>query len=290
MAVLTNTITTADVAAALDVQMDVNFMGEYSKLAELLGILSPEIVAAGTAVYQYKVTGSLNATAVAEGDEVPLSKYTVEKVPAGEIAVKPYRKMTTAQAILKSGFENAVMRTDAAMLGEVRNNVLTQLFAYMANGTSTATGTGLQAALANADAVIQVAMEQNGDYSGDIVHFVNPLDVAAYLGSAQVTTQTAFGMTYLESFLGINRVFVTAKVEQGSFYATPASNLHVYGIDFASLDRAGLSYYSSDGSLVGVAHVPAYNRTSAETYVLTGMVVVAEVLDYIVKGTVSAAA
>lgn len=290
MAALTNTITTADTVAALDVQASLNFMGEYDKLAEILGIVAPEVVAAGTALYQYRITGSLNATQAAEGDEVPLSKYTVTKEPVGDVGIKKYRKMTTAEAILKGGFENAVMKTDQKMLAHVRADIVNQFFAYLANGTTTASGTGLQSALANADAELQTKLEQNGDEGGSFVHFVNPLDVAAYIGNAPISTNTAFGMTYLQDFLGIQNVVVTAKVSQGKFFVTPAENLHMYGVDFGALAQAGLAYNVQAGSLIGVAHEPDFDRVSAETHVVTGATLIAEVLDYIVKGSVEAAA
>lgn len=290
MAVLTNTVTTADVVSALDVQASINFMGEYDKLAEILGIVAPEVVAAGTALYQYEVTGTLNAVSVAEGDEVPLSKYAVEKKHVGDVEIKKYRKMTTAEAILKSGFENAVMNTDQKMLGHVRSGIVTQFFGYLANGTTTASGTGLQAALANADAQLQTKMEANNDEGGTFVHFVNPLDVAAYVGSAPISTNTAFGMTYLQDFLGIQNVVVTAKVAQGTFYVTPAENLHMYAVDFGALSQAGLAYDVQAGSLIGVHHDAEYGRVSAETHIVTGATLIAEVLDYIVKGSVEAAA
>lgn len=291
MAVITNTITTADTVAALDVQASLNFMGEYDKLAEILGIVAPEVVAAGTALYQYRITGSLNATQAAEGDEVPLSKYTVAKAPVGDVGIKKYRKMTTAEAILKGGFENAVMKTDQKMLAHVRADIVNQFFAFLdADDATEATGTGLQAALANADAELQVKLEANGDEGGAFIHFVNPLDVAAYIGNAPISTQTAFGMTYLQDFLGIQNVVVTAKVAQGTFYVTPAENLHMYGVDFGALAQAGLAYNVQAGSLIGVAHEPDFDRVSAETHIVTGATLIAEVIDYIVKGTIAPAA
>ena len=60
MTVLTNTTTAADLETALDIEMTSNFNGELNKLLEILGIVSPEIVSAGTALYQYTVSGSLN--------------------------------------------------------------------------------------------------------------------------------------------------------------------------------------------------------------------------------------
>lgn len=287
MAVTTNTTTSSDIEHALDVEFAANFNQEYDRLADVLGIVTPEVVTAGTAMYQYKVTGSLDTAEVAEGDEVPLSKYTVKKEAIGEIELKPYRKLTTAQAVLKSGYENAVVKTDAKMMKDIRADIISKFFEFLATGTGTATGTTLQAALAQADAALSVAMEENGDHPDRIVHFINPLDAADYLGTAAVTTQTVFGMTYLQDFLGIRDVFTTAKVAKGSVYVTPAENIHMYGIDFGALASAGLDYTVYEGSLIGVAHQPAYNRVSAETHVVTGATLLAEILNYIVKGTIA---
>lgn len=290
MAVIDNTTVAADIEHALDVQMAANFNQEYDMLADVLGIVSPEVVAAGTAMYQYEVTGALNDAEVAEGDEVPLSKYSVKKVPIGEIEMKPYRKLTTAQAVLKSGYVNSVVRTDAAMVKDVRADIIAKFFKFLANGTGTATGTTLQAVLAQADATLDAEMEGNGDKAGRVVHFVNRFDIADYLATANVTTQTVFGMSYLKSFLGVNDIFATAKVPKGTVYVTPAENIHMYGVDFGALSQAGLNYTVYEGSLIGVHHEPAYNRVSAETNVLTGASLLAEITNYIVKATIAPSA
>lgn len=287
MAALENTITTTEVVEALDIEFLKNFNGDISRLTEILGLFGPEIVPAGTAMYTYTVTGSLDTTSVAEGDEVPLSKYEVEKTPIGEHTVKPYRKLTTAQAILKAGFENAVMRTDAQMVKDIRTDVLKSFFTYLAKGTGTATGSGLQATLAQIDAKLSDTLETNGDAADRIVHFVNPYDIADYLGNAQVTTQTVYGMNYIQSFLGVTDIFVTNKVTENTVYATPVENIHVYGVDFASLSQAALEYTTQDGGLVGVHHDANYARTSSETYALVGCDLLAENLSYIVKGTIT---
>lgn len=287
MAALENTITTTEVVEALDIEFLKNFNGDISRLTEILGLFGPEIVPAGTAMYTYTVTGSLDTTSVAEGDEVPLSKYEVEKTPIGEHTVKPYRKLTTAQAILKAGFENAVMRTDAQMVRDIRTDVLKSFFTYLAKGTGTATGSGLQATLAQIDAKLSDTLETNGDAADRIVHFVNPYDIADYLGNAQVTTQTVYGMNYIQSFLGVTDIFVTNKVTENTVYATPVENIHVYGVDFASLSQAALEYTTQDGGLVGVHHDANYARTSSETYALVGCDLLAENLSYIVKGTIT---
>ena len=287
MAALTNTITAADIAKSQDIEMLTNFNGELNRLTEILGLFDPEIVAAGTAMFQYTVTGSLSTTPVAEGDEVPLSKYTVTPTQLDPITIKPYRKLTTAQAILKGGYENAIAKTDKKMIGQVRSGILTDFFTLLGNGTGTATGAGLQATLAQVTAKIQDETEKNDDFSGSIVYFVNPYDIADYLASAQVTTQTVFGMTYIQSFLGVENIMVTNKVTAKTVYATPVENIHIHGIDFSTLGDAGLAYTTQDGSLIGVHHEGAYNRTSSETYVLSGALFLPEYKNYIVKGTIT---
>ena len=127
------------------------------------------------------------------------------------------------------------------------------------------------------------------DAADALVHFVNPFDIADYLAGAEVTVQNVFGMQYLQSFMGVENIFITNKVAKGTMYVTPVDNIHLYGVDFGALDDAGLTYTVQDGSLIGVHHTPAYNRTSAETYVLTGALMLAEIKDYIVKVTITAA-
>lgn len=286
MAALTNTTTAADLAAGLDIEMVTNFQQEYDRLADILGIVTPEIIAAGTALYQYKVEGSLSTATVAEGDETPLSKYKTKKVPVGEIEFKPYRKLTTAQAILKSGFAPAIIKTDAQMIKDVRAGIIAKFFAFLAKGTGTAEGDSLQAAIAYADAALDTAMEAKGDKTDVVVHFVNRTDIADYLAKTPVTVQTVFGMTYLAGFLGMEHCFVSSKVPAGKVYVTPAENIHMYGIDFGTLAEAGIEYTALEGSLIGVHHEANYARNSAETHVATGATLLAEILDYIVVGQI----
>ena len=312
MAVPENITKAAAVNASLDQEFIKNFKGDSDRLAEILGIFGVERIAAGTALKMLKVTGTLNnaktdpstlpgesgnvtlgsssGTAYVEGDEVALSTFGTEWEAVGEVVAKPYRKMTTAAAIQKSGYANAVLKTDQKMLSLIRAEIIKEFFAFIDKGTGTATGTGLQAAAANADAKLGDAMEKNGDASNRIIHFVNREDAAAYLGAAPITTQNVFGLTYLQNFLGMTDVFLTSQAPKGTMYATPAENIHIFGIDFAELAQGGLTYAQSANGLIGVAHAPAYDHVSTETNVLTGMLLFPEVKDYIIKGTITPAA
>lgn len=290
----TNAITTTQVCTALDQEMIENFAGEYDRLEEILGLFPAETVAAGTALYQYKITGALNATVPAEGESTPLSQYTVRKSFADELGIKRHAKQTTAEAILKSGFENAIVKTDKKMLSHLRKLVLGDFFTALNRGTgalpSGTTAATLQAAIAQADAVLADALETAGDEASGIVHFVNPFDIADYLAAKDVTTQTLFGMTYLESFLGVENILVTNNVAKGKVIVTPVDNIHVRGIDFASLGESGLSYETEARGLIGVHHVPDYDRGSADTYTMVGANFMPEILNYIVKADITAAA
>lgn len=298
MAAPTNIITAADIDAALSQEFVQNFKGEFDRLAELMGIFGVSTRAAGVALYQYTVSGALNnaagndsssGTAYVEGDEVALSKYTVTRTPIGDLSPIPYRKMTTAKAILQDGYEKAVIATDNKMLAQIRAQIINQFFTTMANGTATqgtATIAGLQECLALMDAKVLDNMETNGDVTdAALVHFVNRQDIAAYLANAAISTQTAFGMTYIQNFLGVQNIFVTNKVASGTAYATSAANIHAYGIDFGELSQGGLVYQVADNGLIGVAHKGAYDHASAETNVMTGLQLIPENTGYIGKFT-----
>ncbi len=287
--------------AALDIDLIERFHQDYDRLAEILGGFSPEVMQAGQALQQIKITGSLNnsqtadkssssGSAYVEGDEVALSKYCAEKVAVGVLMPKPYRKQTTHAATMKNGYVTAIYRTDVKMLNNVKNAILNDFFTFMKTGTGTATGTSLQAALAKADATLGDAMETNGDSANSIVHFINRQDAADYLANADITIQNAFGLTYLNNFLGVTNVFLTNKVDAGTVYVTPAENIHVYGIDFSALATAGAPYTSDSTGLVGVAHTPAYDHASVDTNVLCGAVFFPEVQNYIVKSTIAPSA
>lgn len=301
MAAPANIIDKAAVNTALSREFIENFEQENDRLLELLstGAYAVETMPANTQLYQLKVTGELtetktddasSGTKYIEGDLVALSKYKTTKTALGTVDVEPYRKMTSAAAILAGGYEQSVLRTDAKMASHLRAKAISRYFSFLANGTGTATGTGLQAALAYSDAALQDKMEDYGDDGGTMVHFVNRQDAAAYLATAPVTVQNLYGMTYLESFLGVTGVFLTNKIASGTMYTTCKENIRVFGLDFAELAKAGLDYETDSQGLIGVYHQPVRDHVSTETGACLGMTIVPEVTDYIVKGTIAPSA
>ena len=92
-------------------------------------------------------------------------------------------------------------------------------------------------------------------------------------------------MTYLADFLGVKNVLLTNKVSSGLVFATPVENIHVYGIDFATLADTGLDYETDEFGLIGVKHAPERNYASVDTHLCRAATFVPEILTFIVKGS-----
>jgi hypothetical protein len=99
-----------------------------AKLLEVIGVTRRIPMMEGTTLYVYKTTGTLQSGAVDEGAIIPLSEYEVTKTAVGSITLKKWRKATSAEAIMKSGYNEAVRNTDAAMLKDIQKDVRDTLF------------------------------------------------------------------------------------------------------------------------------------------------------------------
>ena len=175
MAAETDTIMKADVARVRMIDFNYQFTGSLRKFMEAMGITRKIAVQEGSALKALKVTGTLQSGVVAEGELIPLSHYETEEVPVGEAVLHKWRKGTTAEAILKGGYEQAVGMTTDGMVKDVQKKIRGDLFTFMGTGTGKASGTGLQAALAAGWGQLQVLWE---DDAVETVYFLNPLDVA----------------------------------------------------------------------------------------------------------------
>lgn len=285
MAAETNTILKADVARVRAIDFNYQFTGSLRKMIEALGVTRKIAVQEGTTLKALKVTGTLQSGTVAEGELIPLSHYETVETPVGEAVLNKWRKGTTAEAILKGGYEQAVGATTDQMVKDIQKTIRNAFFTFLATGTGTATGTGLQAALADGWGNLQVLWE---DDAVETVYFLNPLDVSAYLGTAQVTMQTAFGMNYIENFLGLGTVFLNSKVPQGKFYATAKENVVMYYINVSNGDIASAFQLTTDETgYVGIREYPDEDHARVMDLVMSGVTFFPERLDGIVVGTIA---
>ena len=285
MAAEENLIKKADLVKAREIEFVTLFGESIKKLVEALGVTRKIPKQAGYTLKAYKATGTLQAGTVAEGDLIPLSKYQTEAVSYAEIVLKKWRKATSAEAIIEKGYDQAVQMTTDRMLKDVQKGIRTDFFTFLATGTGEATGATFQAALAQAWGQLQVLFE---DDSIEAIYFMNPLDVADYLATAQITTQTAFGMTYVENFLGLGTVIFDSKVPEGTIYATAKDNIVLYYVPVNGADLGNAFSFTADQTgLIGIHEEADYKHMTAEDTVMSGVVLFAERLDGIVKSTIT---
>lgn len=284
----TNVIKKAQMAKVRELDFALLFGENVKNLIKMLGITRKIPVTSGTALKVLKTTGTLQSGSVPEGEIIPLSQYATTWTTVAEATLQKWRKATTAEAIIKGGYDQAVDATNKKMLLDIQKGIRTQFVSFLATGTETAQGTGLQAALANAWGKLQILFE---DDAVQAVYFINPQDVADYLGAANITVQTAFGLNYVENFLGLGTVIMTGAISKGSFYATAAENIVCYYINVNEANGLGDAFsFTTDPEtgMIGIHEDGNYTRMQEETYALCGITLFAERLDGVIVGEIDA--
>lgn len=272
---------------------EVDFVRQFThsslaKLIEVLGVTRKIPMMEGTTMYVYSMDGELaNDGTVGEGEIIPLSHIEQKKTPVGEITLKKWRKGVSAEAIKKSGYNTAVTETDAKLVSLVQNGVRSDLFGFL-NGTitgaTTVVGAGLQKALAAAWGQLQVLFE---DDTAQAVYFVNPLDIADYLGGANITVQTAFGMNYIEDFLGLGTVIMSSRITEGTFVATAKENIIMYYLTMNGDIADAFKLTADELGYIGINSGYQNNeRAQIESLVMDGIQFLVEYAAGVVKGSI----
>lgn len=293
---MANVVTTAETNVIKMAQMnkvrEVDFVLQFThnflpKLIEALGVTRKIPMQEGTTMYYYTTTGTLQSGNVPEGEIIPLSQYQRNKVPFGELGLSKWRKATTAEAIKKSGYTEAVTETDRKMVNDIQKSIRTSLFGFLngtISGSTSVTGTTLQAVLAQTWGQLQVLFE---DDAISPVHFVNPLDIADYLATATITTQTAFGMTYIEDFLGLGTVILNSQVTKGTVVSTAKDNLIMYYLTMNGDVANAFNLTTDETGYIGVHSYPTETRAQVEMLAMAGIQFLVEYAQGVVKGTIS---
>lgn len=284
MAAEENLIKSEDLVRIREVEFAFMFSESIKKLVEALGITRKIPKQAGTVLKAYKATGVLQDGNVPEGDLIPLSKYQTEPINFEEITLKKWRKATSAEAIVEKGYDQAVTMTTDQMIKDVQKGVRKTFFDFLATGTGVAAGATFQTTLAQAWGQLQVLFE---DDEIEAVYFMNPLDVADYLATANISLQTAFGMTYVKDFLCLGTVIFNSSVPKGKIYATARDNLVLYYIPVNGADlNEAFSFTSDELGLIGIHEQSDYDNMTAKDTVVSGIVLFAERIDGVVVGAI----
>lgn len=279
--------------SAREVDFVTRFQDNWDALMRILGIMRPIRKAPGTQLVSYKasVDGTVaGGSTVAEGDVIPRTKMKVEPVSYADIVISKFAKEVSVEAVDKYGAEMAVEKTDTAFINALQSKVLAEFYAFLATGTLTLTESTWQGALAMAKGkVIDKFAGMDKDVT-EIVGFANILDAYKYLGEANITVQTAFGINYLENFLGYRTLILLPEkyIPSGKVIALPTDNIDLYYMDPSDSDyvKLGLSYtVVGNTNLIGAHAVGDYDRATGLMYAIYGMKLWAEYLDGIAVAT-----
>ena len=218
----------------------VNGKTYYTKSGDTYSaVASPAKADLGTYYVASVSAGASAGRTYVEGDEVALSEFKLDKVLIGETNFFPYRWRVTAQALQRGGFRNAFGRFVDQGYKQLRADTVSDIFNWLnlfdqATIACPASGSTwkLQQLIALTEEKLLDTLETHKENDTDIIHFMNRGDVYRYLSNAEISTQTLFGMTYLERFLGVDKVFLSNRITAGTMVATPVSNLKSYCIDF----------------------------------------------------------
>ena len=266
------------------------FNDNWEALRNILGIMRPIRKAPGTSLVSYSADVALEDGNVEAGHVIPYSKSTITAVAKGDLEIQKYAKAVPIEDVNKYGATIAVEKSDDAFLTKLQNVVLSKFYTFLNTGSLEGEATNWQGALAKAQGeVLNKFATMQKDVTA-VVGFANILDAYDYLGSADITVQTQFGLTYIKDFLGYSTLFLLpeTQIARGTVIATPVENIDLYYVDPSDSEFAklGLSYTTQgETNLVGFHAQGNYSTAVGESYALMGMALWAEYLDGIAKVT-----
>lgn len=269
------------------------FGANWEALQNILGISRPIRKAPGTKLTVTEAEITLQSGNVSEGDEIPYSLASVADREIGDVTFEKYAKGVSIESVAKYGARKAVQMTDDALLNKLQKNICDKFYTFLKTGTLTYTATTWQMAMAMAKGnVLNMWSAMDKDIT-EVVAFVNVLDFYAYVGAAEISIQTAFGMQYVKDFMGYNTVFLldSNRVPRNKVLATPVENIVVYYADPSDSDFAelGLEYtVAGETPFVGFHAEGNYSHAVGETYAIMAMFLFAEYLNGISVVTVEA--
>lgn len=268
------------------------FGQNWDALRAIFGIMRAIKKDPGTQLVAYTADVTLESGNVGPGKVIPYSKATIVEAAKSDIAIEKYAKAVPVEDVAKYGAEIAVQKSDDAFLTKLQNLVLGKFYTFLNTGSLTGTAATWQMALAKAQGeVINKWQTMQKDIT-EIVGFANVLDAFDYLGSANITVQTAFGISYLKDFLGYKTLFLlpASQIARGKVLATPVENIDLYYLDpgDSQLAKLGLQYtVDGDTPLIGFHAQGNYSTAVGESFALMGMALWAEYLDGIANITVN---
>lgn len=260
------------------------FTNNWESLRQILGIMNPIRKQPGTTLRSYTASVTLESGNINPGNVIPYSKASVQQVAKADLTLRKYAKAVPIEDVTQYGAAIAVQKTDDAFLNELQNLVLNDFYTFLTDDTNATTGTEttFQMGVAMAIGRVRDKFKRMRKNASDVIVFVNTLDAYRYLGAANVTVQTSFGIDYVENFLGARTMILSSEIDEGTVIATPADNIVLYYIDPADGEFAqlGLQYtVEGETNLIGFHANGNYTTAVGESFALMGIALWAEYAD-----------
>lgn len=293
---LPNTYTSV---TAREVDFVTRFNDNWDALRNIMGIMRPIRKAPGTSLISYTADVALEDGDVGAGEVIPYSKATITQATKDDLSIKKYAKAVPIEDVDKYGAEIAVEKSDDAFLTKLQNVVLGDFYTFLNTGSLTGAAATWQAALAKAQGEVLNKFAGMAKDVTSVVGFANILDAYDYLGAADISVQTQFGLNYVKDFMGYSTLFLLPTTVSGNnaiarntVIATPVENIDLYYADPGDSEfaRLGLNYtVQGETNLIGFHAQGNYSTAVGESYAIMGMKLWAEYLDGIAKITVTPA-
>ena len=256
----------------------------WDALRKLLGIMRPIRKAPGTRLVSYTASVDLESGAVDPGEVIPYSKSHITEAMLADLTIEKYAHAVPIEDVAKYGAAVAIEKSDEAFRNELQSAVLSRFYTFLNTGALTNVQTTWQMALAMAKGLVVDKFNKLRKTVTSVVGFANVLDAYNYLGAAGITIQTAFGINYVENFMGYSVLFLMSApdIPVGTVIALPVENIDLYYADPGDSEfaRLGLSYTTAgETNLIGFHAEGNYSTAVGETYAIMGMALWAEYLD-----------
>lgn len=269
---------------AREIDFVTRFGDNWDALGNIMGIMRPIRKQAGTSLVSYTADITLEDGDVDAGEVIPYSKVTIVQSAKADLSIEKYAKAVPIEDVNTYGAEIAVEKSDDAFLTKLQNVVLGRFYTFLNTGALTGSANTWQMALAKAQGEVLNKFATIQKDVTAVVGFANILDAYDYLGAADITIQTQFGLTYIKDFLGYQTLFLlpAAQISRGTVIATPVENIDLYYIDPSDSEFAklGLNYtVQGETNLIGFHAQGNYGTAVGEAFALMGMALWAEYIN-----------
>lgn len=293
MAAKTNTLTTSGISVnAREIDFVTRFGRNWDHLRDIIGISRPIKKQPGTMLKAKTATVTLDGTTVGEGEEIPYSKVVINETAYDEITVEKYATAVSLEAIKDYGYDIAVQKSDDEFLAQLQDRVVSKFYTYLNTGTLKSSQSDFQLGLAMAKGQVENKFKGMHRNISGVIGFVNVLDFYKYLGTASITVQNEYGLTYIQNFMGYQAIFLLSdsEVASGTILATAVENIVMYYVDPADSDfaKAGLEYTTTgETAMIGFHTQGNYSTAVSEAFAIMGVALFAEYQDGIAVVTVA---